>query len=246
MTKIVKISANGEVFRDPKSPAPVGLDGPHRLYLNAGAGDLCSFGLLQQSSSLRENRSFDGAELLLVREGELRIIVAGGPTIKLGPGNCAVIPAGLHCQIDHSSLVCGIFMHSPANASGPADGAVDLVQFDWRQNLTSTKFSKVELLLGPIPRTSNHTWYSNDAAGFSAGVWAADAYSRKITTFLYTEFMHLLEGSVLLTDEDGTKFHITKGETVLVPSGTKCLWHSDEEITKVWCVQEAKSFKEIR
>ncbi|MER8537544.1 cupin domain-containing protein [Mesorhizobium sp. M1005] len=238
MTKMLKISAKGEVFRDPNSKTPTGLDSPQRVHLHASVDDRCSFGLLRQAPSLRDTDALNGDELVLVLDGELGIIGEGDSEAILRAGDCAVIPAGRRCRIDQSRLISGIFMHSRSDGSHSPVCAKEIVRLDLSHNLTPTTFSKVDLLLGPIPRTSNHTWYSEEATGFSAGVWSADAYSRKIASFTYTELMHFVAGSAVLTDEDGTAFSVAAGDTLLVPVGTKCLWHSEEKITKIWCVQE--------
>jgi uncharacterized cupin superfamily protein len=48
--------------------------------------------------------------------------------------------------------------------------------------------------------------------------------------------MHLIEGEVQLTQEDGTSVIVKPGDTVFVPQGTPCAWTSKVYVRKFYAV----------
>jgi uncharacterized cupin superfamily protein len=52
--------------------------------------------------------------------------------------------------------------------------------------------------------------------------------------------MHILEGSVTLTEGSGVIHRFKAGDTFFVPMGTLCDWRSTEDLRKIYCIFQPK------
>jgi len=93
-----------------------------------------------------------------------------------------------------------------------------------------------ELLTTPTPRCRNHTQYASADGAFVCGVWDSTPYARKAMSYGHHELMHLLEGDVTLTDDQGETATFTAGDVLLVRRGARCSWLSERDVTKVFAI----------
>ena len=54
------------------------------------------------------------------------------------------------------------------------------------------------------------------------------------------ELMYILQGTVRLSNEDGSTEEFKAGECLLVPKGAVITWHNDEYVRKFYCIFESK------
>jgi len=47
-----------------------------------------------------------------------------------------------------------------------------------------------------------------------------------------TETCFILEGDVIVTNEDGEKFHFSQGDYIIFPQGMKCTWKINRDVKK--------------
>jgi uncharacterized protein len=53
--------------------------------------------------------------------------------------------------------------------------------------------------------------------------------------------MHILEGSVTLTDGAGMAHRFHAGDTFFVPMGTACDWECTQDLRKIYCIFQPKA-----
>jgi uncharacterized cupin superfamily protein len=71
-------------------------------------------------------------------------------------------------------------------------------------------------------------------------VWQTTGYTRKLIDFPRHELMHLLEGSVTFTDDEGQQKTFKAGDTFFVPLGTPNAWKSEGTLKKIYCIIQPK------
>jgi len=54
------------------------------------------------------------------------------------------------------------------------------------------------------------------------------------------EFFHLIEGKVVITNEEGESWTIRKGEAAIIPEGFKGTWDTVEPVRKHYVTLDAK------
>jgi uncharacterized cupin superfamily protein len=81
--------------------------------------------------------------------------------------------------------------------------------------------------------TKTHFYYRVDAPKrVSAGIWEAASLVNDIHPKTDSEFMHLLEGSVVMIDKDGRQETFKAGDTAFVPRGTQFAWKQTGKLRK--------------
>lgn len=92
-----------------------------------------------------------------------------------------------------------------------------------------------------VPVQREHVYYNDEELGFSAGVWDCTPFTTKMGPYPFDEFMHILEGSVTIEQEDGTSTIITAGESFVIPKGLVCRWVQTEYIRKYFMIYANKN-----
>lgn len=80
----------------------------------------------------------------------------------------------------------------------------------------------------PRARTS----YVDATGNFTAGVWACDAGTLEIRNLAIDEACYLIEGEVVLTDQQGRSQAFRAGEAFVLPRGFSGTWHMPGPIVK--------------
>ncbi|MDF1749555.1 MAG: cupin domain-containing protein [Alphaproteobacteria bacterium] len=139
---------------------------------------------------------------------EFMIVLEGAVTIRLKSGVEVTVSAG-H---DGAGLVI-----NPAQSLAPCAGP------------------GADILIGPAPEQTAAELYEDATGQFSVGLWQSTPYSRKPVRYERYELMHLLSGSVTLTETGQSPQTFTAGETFLVPMGAEVDWVSTEDVRKIYC-----------
>ena len=92
-------------------------------------------------------------------------------------------------------------------------------------------------LSAPDPRDDNvttETPIENASHTFHMGkimvaVYEAQPGTARIVDARYDEFVHILEGRLVLTVEDGEAFEFEQGDSLVVPKGFTGSWHMPEK-----------------
>ena len=83
------------------------------------------------------------------------------------------------------------------------------------------------------------TVYTDPTGQLESGVWESTPDKRSVH-YTETEFCHILEGEVRLTDEAGHCETYRAGDSFLIEPGFKGTWETVKKIRKFWVIFEPK------
>ena len=78
-----------------------------------------------------------------------------------------------------------------------------------------------------LPHQEWHIYYQDETLGLTAGVWTTTSMQEAFGPYPGDEFMHILEGKVLLLDADENQTFVNTGETFVVKNGIPISWKQD-------------------
>jgi uncharacterized cupin superfamily protein len=64
--------------------------------------------------------------------------------------------------------------------------------------------------------------YKDTTGRFSSGTWASGAFESRQRPFPYNEFAYVQDGSITLTDAEGTAQVFSAGDAFFIPEGVAC------------------------
>jgi uncharacterized cupin superfamily protein len=189
-------------------------------------------GVSQSSGANLLIEDFPWVELGIVEAGELTL-EGEGFSLTLEEGDCFVVPRGIALRWRHRGELRRLFMVFPG-LSGSAEMPTRPLKIDLNLPLQPCNPPAANLLLTATPKAWSQTLFSS--ANLRIGLWECEAYGRKTVEPDYCELMHIIEGVVTLTPEQGTPCNVHAGETVVVPAGASNAWTSLEKVRKVFCI----------
>lgn len=77
--------------------------------------------------------------------------------------------------------------------------------------------------------------FSDSDKGALAGIWEAPAHLHRCE-FTYTEMCHVLQGSIRLTDSEGSARTFGPGDSFVVQKGFKGVWENLSDVRKVYFI----------
>ncbi len=89
----------------------------------------------------------------------------------------------------------------------------------------------------PVQTAWNH--YSDASGQFSSGIWQAEPGTWSIR-YTEEEFCHILEGTSVITAEDGLAVTVQAGQSFVVPRGFVGTWQVMRRTRKLYVVWEPK------
>ena len=187
--------------------------------------------------------SYSFNEFMLILEGSVTIILSDGRETKIHSGEAFAIPQGLNCQWKQTEYLRKFYTIFE-DASEHHDGdhaALGIVRPDPRGRLTKSPPPPTEMLLSPVPVQHAHEWFVDATGQWAVGVWDTTAYRRRRMPFPHHELMHIVEGSVVLSDEAEKTHSFAAGDTFLIPRGTVCDWECSKYLRKIYCVFRPKT-----
>lgn len=93
-------------------------------------------------------------------------------------------------------------------------------------------------LISGAPKTSVTNRYADDSGQFFAGDWSSGVGKWRVE-YSEHEFCHLLEGRVILADEDGRAWRFGPGDAWVIPAGFRGTWETLEPARKRYAIFEA-------
>ena len=88
------------------------------------------------------------------------------------------------------------------------------------------------------PRLTAWNHYSDPSGQFHAGVWSATRGSWRIN-YSESEFCHLLQGRVVLSNVAGQRWEFVAGDSFVVPAGFVGTWEVLENCRKLYAIFES-------
>ncbi|OWV78639.1 cupin [Rhizobium sp. N122] len=159
--------------------------------------------------------SFPHAECLVVVAGRL-VLHSGGLTFDLASGGSVVIGRGEDILAEADEGTQWIF----CAATAATLGTQGVVAIDGDVALAPSAPPPAQFLVGDTPQCRHFRAFSDETAGFRAGVWATTPHTRLSRPHPVHELMYILEGQADVTDADGTKTSVGPGDAIFVDRGT--------------------------
>ncbi len=171
-------------------------------------------------------------EFMLIVEGDVVIVEQDRETV-FRPGDALLIPKGVRCLWAQAGRVRKIFaILDEGQVPAVAQGRV--IRIDPNARLEPSAPPDPANLMSPAPQTRAHVAFEDETGQLSTGIWQATAYQRRLVSFTHTELMHVLEGTITLSDAKGRMQQFGPGETLLLPAGTPNAWISTGLVRKVF------------
>lgn len=191
-------------------------------------------GLWEAEANLGRWMDWPCDEFMVILEGEVVMVEADRETV-IGPGECFFIPKGRRCIWNQAGYVKKIMVLFDVSPGQPAPEAQRIRMIDPATPLAPIPAPDAAILLSATPTQQACTVTSDASGQLTVGLWQSTAYERIPVTAPHHEVMHLLEGSMTLTDGVGRSQTFGPGETLLVPLGTQNAWKSTGTVRKIFC-----------
>jgi uncharacterized cupin superfamily protein len=98
-------------------------------------------------------------------------------------------------------------------------------------------FLPPEKLIDGNPKQSVWNHYSDAAQQFHAGIWHSQIGKWRIS-YTEEEFCQILEGTSIITDQDGNAVTVSAGDNLVVPRGFVGTWEVVEPTRKIYVIYE--------
>jgi uncharacterized cupin superfamily protein len=84
-------------------------------------------------------------------------------------------------------------------------------------------------------KTTTYTYYKSDLnPRIDSGVWEAHNFQGKLHPTRSSEFIHLIEGEIILTDAAGHDEIFHPGDNLVIPRGANVAWKKTDYIKEFW------------
>ena len=181
-------------------------------------------------------------EFMLVLEGAVTIVEANGRATTVEAGRSFILPKGLPCVWQQTGYLRKFYVifDDPSGLVPANPGALSVILPDVAAPLAPLAVDPAPIV-GQLPVQHSRSWFTDLTGQWTVGVWDATPYERKVSPSGRYELMHLLEGSVTLTDGQGGSQSFKAGDSFLVPLGAPNGWRSTEYVRKIYCIFQPKT-----
>lgn len=194
--------------------------------------DGVSAGLVQLSGEAVID-AFPHSETLVVHAGYVTLSTADH-TLELGVGDSAVIGRGTRLSVQAGTgsewAFCAVDLPDAPNRPG-------LTPLPAHTLLNPSAAPEPQILIGPAPQCRALNLFDDESTELRVGLWDSTPYARHGRPHKLHELMYLIEGSVTLTDDNGSAVTVNPGDTVFVAKGAPCAWSSSVYVRKVYAVK---------
>ncbi|MFN4141492.1 cupin domain-containing protein [Aestuariivirga sp.] len=116
----------------------------------------------------------------------------------------------------------------------------EIIAFDRNARLEPWEdFPEGEIVSG-TSKQNGLVLFEDKARGLSAGVWEQGANESRWIDYPVNEFMTVLEGEVVIVEEDRT-VSIKAGESFIIPKGLRCRWTQPGHVKKFFVIHDDAS-----
>lgn len=193
-----------------------------------------SAGVWEAEANLGRWMNWPVHEFMVIVEGEVVMVEEDRETV-IGPGESFFIPKGRRCIWNQSGYAKKFMVIFDDQSGLPTDGSLPIIKVDPEMKLEPSPPPSADALNSQVPTQFAHEYFRDATGQFTFGVWQTTGYQRKLIEFPRHELMHILEGAVTFTDNEGGTQHFSAGDTFLVPKGTPNAWTSEGTLRKIYC-----------
>lgn len=174
-------------------------------------------------------------EVMILLEGSVAIDHADGSTLDVTAGEAFFIPKGTVCTWRQAGDLKKFFVIHSDDIAPTNGSALRARKIDPDAPLTPTDGPDAALLRSPPPICREALAFTYLTGQLAAGVWSSTPYRRAAHAFARHEMMHILDGTVTLSDDAGREETFVKGDTCFVPKGAMVGWNSTTPVRKLFC-----------
>ena len=177
-------------------------------------------------------------EFMVVLEGAVTIVDQRGGEETIRAGEAFVMPKGMPSTWKQPEYIRKFYViFDDASGLAPEDpSALRVIRPRPDDSLAEIEVDTSVGFVGDVPTQHAHSYFTDMTGQMTVGQWQSTPFERAPGRFPRHELMHLLEGSVTLTDGDGAEHHFSAGDTLFVPRGAVCGWKSSETVRKFYCI----------
>jgi uncharacterized cupin superfamily protein len=198
-----------------------------------------SAGIWEQDANESRWMDYPVNEFMTVLEGEV-VIVEEDRTVSIKAGESFIIPKGLRCRWTQAAHVKKFFVIHDDSSGLANAGPLRTIVIDPQAKLGPSTPPPPEMLLTPQPVQHTLDLLTDATGQLNIGVWDTTGYTRKLIDFPRHELMHLIEGAVTFTDDQGRTQTFRAGDTFFVPLGTPNSWKSEGYLRKIFVIFQPK------
>ncbi len=90
------------------------------------------------------------------------------------------------------------------------------------------------IIRGDKPVQRDHVYFTNDGSDMFVGMWDSTPFQSEMAPFPCHEFVRVLDGEIVITEESGSVETFRKDDVFFVPKGTVCSWKTTGYVKKYY------------
>jgi uncharacterized cupin superfamily protein len=119
----------------------------------------------------------------------------------------------------------------------PAQGAVGAVDPSIApEQMEVLETTEPFVIEGEKPTQRDYNFFTNDTEDMFVGLWDSTPFESEMAPFPCHEFVRLLEGEIVITEDGGTVQRFGKDDVFFVPKGTVCSWKATGYVRKYYAM----------
>ena len=224
-SEIIKLNANPEGFgctsdklEQAMFTSKIPVQHTHIYYEDEQSG--IYIGVWDTTDMVEVPGSYGCDEFMLLLEGSAEIKNnKTGKVEKVNAGETFVIPWVYDCQWHQVGYLRKFFViHEHANETKPNEPS--------HEGIIIPKFDDSDKSEGST------VCYKNKSETFSTGLWQSEPFGSRPSPFTSLQFIYLVEGSLIITDDND--HHFNSGDAFIVPKSVNCHWKSSENVKLIY------------
>jgi len=163
-------------------------------------------------------------EYMWLLEGECEIKNSKtGEMEKVVAGEAFVIPRAYDCQWHQTGYLRKFYVVSENPAEEmPAEPVRDGIVILQPDAPVSANNEDQPFIVASGDQPKQHIAYKNVTSKFLSGTWVSSVFESELRPFPYNELAYVQDGSITLTDEQGSAHVFNTGDAFFIPEGIVC------------------------
>jgi uncharacterized cupin superfamily protein len=92
------------------------------------------------------------------------------------------------------------------------------------------------IIEGEKPTQRDYNFFTNDTEDMFVGLWDSTPFESEMAPFPCHEFVRLLEGEIVITEDNGPVQRFEKEDVFFIPKGTVCSWKATGYVRKYYAM----------
>ena len=215
------------------------------VYHSDDTGQLTS-GVWHCTPMVAKQAPYDVNEFMLVLDGAITIAHANGDEETFAAGECFVIPRGTPLSWKQAGDVLKYWViFEDQSGEKLAPGELVTRRIDPDTALEPVGEQDTSRYVGGVPEQGIRILFEDATRQMVCGVWQTSEMHTRPAPFPRNELMHILEGTVTITDGRGHVETYSAGDTFMVPRGTIYQWDSTGTVRKIFCIFQSRDVAAI-